>query len=217
MARKSAPWPVGWRKVGPASDGQAFYEIAIAGAGDDAPMAVEAAAIADGKPTFATTWLEGRSGKLRMKLSADPSHLSVNRIVSPVSDDEGGARRNLTPLARASRELGAMFGRIEAVRFGEPTLDECRALAAELTSIATESPFPPTIEAELADVFAKIGMSLAASKDAADAVAAKSWLERAVAAVPAVPERHFWAGPITTYGYPQAEAVAAAKRKLGGS
>jgi hypothetical protein len=110
-----------------------------------------------------------------------------------------------------------MFTRIEVVRFGEPTLDECRALAAELTSIATESPFPPTIEAELADVFAKIGMSLAASKDASEANAARGWLERAVAAVPAAPERHFWAGPTTTYGYPQTDAVAAAKRKLGGS
>lgn len=222
LALGKNPLAAGWRKVGNASDGAAFYELAVdqarALSSDGQPIAVEAAAISGDTIVFGTTWLDDQSGqgKVRVKLASAPSHVGVARIHAPASDDEGGAQRSLSPLAKASRALNPLFGQVETLRFGEPTLADARQLADALTALAATTPLPPVLESELADVFAKIGGQLAGSKEAADREAATAWLERAVAAAPAHPELHFWAGPITTYGYPQHEAVEAARRRLGG-
>lgn len=203
-----------WRKVGTSSKGDAFYEVQIEAqpAPPQEPIAVEAAVVCGDEVRFATTWLEGKNTAVRMQLAAAPSHVSASRILDAVAGDDGSARRQQTALARATVAIGPIFGKLETVRFGQPTADECRETLAALTAAEQAAPFPPALEAEFADVFAKIGATLNESKDAAERATAQTLLRRALAAVPAHPERHFWAGPQTTYGYPQQAAIDAARK-----
>ncbi len=206
-----------WRKVGPASGGGAFYEVSIASQPQRPaePIAVEAAVVVGDTVRFATTWLESETAAIRLQLDQAPSHVGTSRIHDAVAGDDGTAQRQLTPLARASRALGRVFPQIESVRLGQPDLEACRALLTELTAIERQTPFPPVLESELSDVFARIGIALLRSSDATEQVTARLLIERAATAVPAHPERHFWAGPSTTYGFPQQAAIDDARRALG--
>ncbi|MCA8963798.1 MAG: alpha/beta fold hydrolase [Planctomycetes bacterium] len=203
-----------WHKVTTSSTGTNFYEVKIAAQPEQPkePIAVEAAVISGDEVHFATTWLEGKDAAVRLQLGAAPTHIGVSRILDAVAADDGTARRQLTPLARATRAIDPIFPSIETVRFGQPTADECRKVLDQLIAAEHQAPFPPVIEAELADIFARIGMTLAESKDATERQTAQALLQRALAAVPEHPERHFWAGPRTTYGFPQQATIDAARR-----
>ncbi len=205
-----------WRKVSTTSTGKTFYEIAIEARPQQPrePIAVEAAVISGDDVHFATTWLEGKNAAVRLQLDAAPSHVSASRIHDAVAGDDGTARRQLTPLAQATRAINSIFPLLEAVRFGQPTADGCREALRALTEVQGQAPFPPLLEAELADIHARIGITLNESKDPAERQTAQALLRRAIAAVPQDPARHFWAGPRTTYGYPQQATIDAAKRLL---
>lgn len=203
-----------WRKVSTASSGKSFYEVKIAAVpqAPKEPIAVEAAVVSGGAVHFATTWMDGPSAAVRMQLEHTPSHVAASRIFDAVAADDGTARRQLTPLARTTRALQPLFEAIETVRFAQPDMEACRQLLDELRKVEVAAPFPPVIEAELADIFARIGIELSRSKDATEREAATLLMQRAIAAVPQHPERHFWAGLTTTYGYPQQTTIDEAKK-----
>lgn len=202
------------QKLRAASDGEAWYEIQVSTAGNShpEPWAVEACAVlADGTPRYTRAWIDGQSGKTRIKLPQDPAWVSASRVFDAVKDDEAVFRSESTHFARSGAAVAALWPRIDVVRNGKGSPTECRELAAALPDAAAKEAFHAALEAELADVFAQIGLALAA-----DPAAAKPWLERAVAAVPAHPERHFWPGPVATYGfsYDRLDVLDAAKKKL---
>ncbi|MFO1078207.1 MAG: alpha/beta hydrolase [Planctomycetota bacterium] len=207
------------QKVADASDGEGWYEIRVqaAGTAPAEPWAVEACAVlADGTPHYTRTWVEGNAGRTRIKLPRDPAFVSAGRVFAAVRDDDAVFRAETTPLSRSGAAVADLWPRIELVRNGKATLAEATELAAALAAATAEEPFHAALEAELADVFARLGLAFADAGDAAVQGRAKAWLERGLAARPAHPERHFWPGPVATYGfsYERLDVLDAAKRKL---
>lgn len=210
------PVPIGAtaHKVSDASDGEAWYEIRLATqrATTSEPWAVEACAILeDGSPRFARTWVDGAIGRVRIKLPSAPVQVSAIRVLEAVTDDEGVFVPRSTHRSRSGVAVAHLWPRIEELRNDQLSKSGCRDLAAQLRRAGESEAFHPALEAELADVFAKIGLRLAGSPASPAAIA---WLERAVAAVPKHPKRHFWPGPVPTYGFPREHAVNQAKRRL---
>lgn len=187
-------------KTGDASDGQAWYEVRLDAAGRSGagPLAVEACAVlADGAPRYVQTWVAGARGAVRVKLPAAPAHVTATRVTDAVADGESVFTRRGTHLSRSGAAVAPLWPRIEELRNDRMNASGARELADALEQAAAAEPFHPTLESELADVFAKIGLLL--DDDA--------WRRRAVAAVPEHPERHFWPGPVATYGFPQMATV----------
>jgi hypothetical protein len=110
--------------------------------------------------------------------------------------------------------LAPLWPRIQQLRNDALAPAEHEALRAALAAAETTAPFPPELEAELADVHSRLGQALLANDDPAMQSTGRALLQRAVAAVPARPELHVWLGPHATFGYPQQDAVDAAKRLL---
>jgi hypothetical protein len=118
-----------------------------------------------------------------------------------------------TSLARSAAAIEPLMPRIEALRNAALPPGDYRQLAADLAAAETE-PFHPRLAAELGDVWALLGKALASDADPELRALGTRLLQRAVEAVPEKPHLHVWPGASTTYGYPQEEEVAAARRLL---
>ncbi|HEX6812718.1 MAG TPA: alpha/beta hydrolase [Planctomycetota bacterium] len=204
-----------WSKASDASDGQAWYQIEVTTkTAAAAQQAVEATAVlGDGTLHFARVWLEGKRATVRIKLPGAPQVVAAVRVPDAVADAEAVFVRKPTQLQRSAAAIEPLWPRIEALRHGALARSEFRQLAADLAAAETE-PFHARAAAELADVWAILGKGLASDADAEQRALGTRLLERAVAAAPAKPQLHVWPGPSTTYGYPQEEEVATARRLL---
>jgi len=203
------------RKERNASDGEAWYEIKLelARGGDSEPWAVEACALLDdGSPRYARTWVEGDRGSVRIKLPSMPAHVTGMRVFETSEATEAAFAPKRSHLSRSGAAVADLWPRIEELRNDVISRADCRELARSLQAAAAVEPFHPSLQAELADVYARIGIELADDPDSREE--AIIWLERGIAAVPARPELHFWPGPVPTYGFPYEDAIATAKRRL---
>lgn len=203
-------------KTRDANDGQAWYELEVTAAQPGGErIAVEACALlADGSPHYARCWLEGSRATVRLKLPSAPRLATAARVFAARDDPALVFERIETPLSRAGEAIEPLLPRIEELRNGKLRATEVPALAADLAAAEAKQPFPPRLAAELADVFAVLGESLAAGTDAAERAEGTRLLQRAVASAPAEPRLHVWPGPTATYGYPQEDAVDRARRLL---
>lgn len=218
LAGKPPVFTTSAKKVDTARDGQAWYQIDVTplpAAGNK--TALEACAIlADGSAHFARAWLDADNPRPRLRLKLPSEPVATTAIVVPgaTEDAEAVFRHDATPLSRAGAAVDALWTRIESLRNDSLPAAEARQLWQDLTAAETKAAFPKELEAELADVFARLGKQLAASQDASERTTGQQLLQRAVAAMPAKPQLHLWPGPTATYGYPQEEAVEMAKRLL---
>ncbi|MCR9245189.1 MAG: alpha/beta fold hydrolase [bacterium] len=193
-------------KVQGASTGESWYEIR---AGAKTPpsttrWALEACAmLPDGTARFARTWTTG-DGRVRLRLPAAPVGVGVRHVEGAEADDDAAFTPGRTHLTRSWLAVAELWSRIEEVRNESASTNTVRDVAAGLRAASASEPFHPVLEAELADVFARLGLAL---ED-------EAWLRRAVAAVPERPDQHFWPGPVATYGYPQAAVVELARQRL---
>jgi fermentation-respiration switch protein FrsA (DUF1100 family) len=204
------------QRVDTARDGQQWWQIDVdlpRGTPRDPAPALEACAVlADGSVHFARGF--AGEGKLRVKVPSPPIATAAVVVPNAVRDPQGGVLRVPGAAARASRALDASWPRIEQLRNDALPAAERQQLARAIEAAEQTAPFPPELEAELADVFAKVGRQLAASDDPAEQARGQQLLQRAVAAAPKRPELHVWLGPYATFGYPQQEAVDDARRAL---
>jgi hypothetical protein len=206
-------------KADTARDGQIWWQVDVTPPATFAnwgnlPAVEVNAVLADGSVHFARTLAEGRRIRARLKLPSEPVATSAVGVPGAVADATETWRREATPLMRSGAAIDASWSRIEALRNDALPPADRVALRKELETAEAAAPFPPALEAELADVFAKLGKDLAASSDANERAAGQALLQRAVAARPKQPDLHVWPGPTATYGYPQDEAVEMAKRLL---
>ncbi|MCA8948888.1 MAG: alpha/beta hydrolase [Planctomycetes bacterium] len=208
FAGRPVPPPPTANRVGDASDGEAWYSIEVADVNsNDEPELVEACAVlADGSVRYAGTRLQGGRGSVRIKLPATPTQVGA-RCVPASEPASGWPDRTGTRLSRSGATIAPLWPRIEIARNDRASTEDLRELATALEQAAATEPFDPRLEAELADVFARIGLALDDRR----------WLERAVAAVPEHQQLHFWPGPVATYGYPQLEMVERARVALDGA
>ena len=207
------------RKVDTTRDGQAYWEIEVKTGGTllqySEPRAIEVCAVlADGSSHFGRTWLTGHDAKVRLKLAAEPVCTSAVVVPGAIADAEQIFVREPSPLARAGANVDALWTRIETLRNDALAPADMRQLQTDLAAAEAKMPFPVELQAELGDVFAKLGKQLAASQDATERAAGQQLLQRAIAVMPQHPERHIWPGPTATYGYPQETAIAEARRLL---
>ncbi len=205
------------RPLGTSLAGSGTYEIALGRRTDVAkePWAVQVCALdANAAPTWAKTWLEGAIGTVRLDLANEPGAISAMRIGDAERTPTGAFARSGTPLSRGGRWYEEHLSTFDRARTERLELAEVRRIAAILHEREQIEALPPLLEAELADAFASIGCALSQSADAEDRAVGGTWLERAIAAVPAHPERHYWPGRRVTAGFPQASAVAAAREVL---
>src|SRR5262249_29392546 len=100
------------------------------------------------------------------------------------------------------------------LRNGDPDATAAAALAKVIGEREQQEPFPPVLEAQLADVYYQLGRVLAAEKAPEPHQQGIAWLRRAVAAEPAHKEQHFWPGRPPCWGFPHEESVAAARALL---
>jgi hypothetical protein len=178
-------------------------------------LAIEACAVlADGSAHFARTWSDQATARVRTKLPAPPVCTTAVVVPGAVDDAEAVFRREPTALTRSGASVAALWGRIEDLRNETLAGTAIRALHADLVAAEAKVPFHPLLEAELADVFARIGKELAASQDPAERATGTKLLQRAVAAMPKDPRLHVWPGPTPTYGYPYEDTIEMAKRLL---
>lgn len=208
---------VSWRRLDTTPTGAGVYEIGLArrGAADAGPWAVELCALdADGKPNYAHTWLDAATGAVRMELPAEPGAVSAMRVGDAERTASGAFARSGTALSRAGRWYDEHFAAFDRLAREQVAVDEIKRLAATIREREQIEPLPRLLEEELAATFASIGTVLATSGDAEDRAAARIWLQRAIAATPEHPERHYWPGRHYTAGFPQAGAVAAAREQL---
>ncbi len=205
-----------WSKTSDASDGQAWYQVEVTTRHPAAePQAVEACAVlADGVPHFARLWLDGARGTVRIKLPGPPQVVSAVRVYEAIADAETVFRRQPTHLTRSAMAIEPLLPRIEALRNGVMVAADMPLLATDLAAAEAKDPFHPRLAAELGDVWARLGQTLVASNDAAQRSVGTRLLQRAVASAPVEPRLHLWPGATVTYGYPQEEAVATARRLL---
>jgi fermentation-respiration switch protein FrsA (DUF1100 family) len=206
-------------KADNARDGQTWWQIDITPPATFAnwsnlPAIEVSAVLADGSVHFARTLAEGRRIRARMKLPSEPLATSAVAVPNATADATETWKRAPTPLARSGAAVDASWSRIEALRNDALPPADRALLRKELETAEATTSFPPALEAELADVFAKLGQDLAASSDANERAAGRALLQRAVAARPKAPHLHVWPGPTATYGFPQAEAVETAERLL---
>lgn len=206
------------KKVDTARDGQAWYQIDVSPlpAGGNR-LALEACAVlADGSAHFARTWVDADNPRprLRLKLPSEPVVTTAMLVPGAIADAEVVFRRETTPLSRAGAAVDGLWTQIEALRNDTLPPAEQRQLLTDLVAAEAKGPFPRELQAELADVFARLGKQLSSSQDAADRAKGQQLLQRAIAAAPGKPHLHVWPGPTATYGYPQEEAVEMARQLL---
>jgi hypothetical protein len=202
--------------AGPASGGLQWHEIRLeASKADPKPHAVEAfAVLADGTPHFARAWLENGKGRVRLQLPSPPAAVGAVAYTEAAADPEQVFLRPSTPLSRSALAVEPLWPRLDELRNGTMPPSGQVQLAADLRTAEVAEPFHPRLAAELADVFAILGRTLQQSAEPAQRDEGARLLQRAIAAVPAQPTLHFWPGIATTYGFPQEQAVAEAKRLL---
>ncbi|MBL9077877.1 MAG: alpha/beta fold hydrolase [Planctomycetes bacterium] len=192
-------------------DGRSWYEVQVSGAATDTPVAIEAGVmLVDGTMQFARGWLEHGRARVRLKLPSAPLAVGAADVAAATPDPEQVWRETRTPLAEAAAAIEPLWPRIDELRNGALGRTEMVALADRLGT----APWPAQLEAELADVFAELGRGLVAADDAALRQRGAALLQRAVAAMPAQPLLHWWAGATTTWGFPQEAAVQNAKLLL---
>jgi pimeloyl-ACP methyl ester carboxylesterase len=204
------------RKTADARSGGAFWEVTVTAPRPVAERtAVEVCAVlADGSARYTNVWLEGQSARVRLELPSAPMHTAAGIVPGAVVDPVAEWHRPRNSRQLAATALDASWTRIERLRQGTLEATETRTLLGDLQAAAAKAPFPADLEAELADVYARLGKDLAASADAAERSTGQQLLQRAVAAMPGKPHLHVWPGPIATYGYPQESDVEMAKKLL---
>jgi hypothetical protein len=218
-------WPeqvaVTWRQQQADGKGGGKYEVALdrrGATGGAEPWAVQVCALdLEAKPTFQNAWLAGAHQTVPMTLPAEPGVVGAMRLAAVERTEAGSFQRALTPLSRAGRwyeERRDLFAALRVPPPALPALPDVKAAAAAIRERGDLEPLPAQLEAELADVFSIIGRVLAGSSDAEDRARGITWLQRAVSAEPAHPERHFWPGQPRTTGFQHAAAVAAARARL---
>lgn len=207
------------------ADGRGRYQFEVTAHGgkpdQEHPWAVQIAALdKDGAPTWAKVWLEGERARVTVELPAAPGVVSAVRVHDAARGDAATFERTGTVLERAARwhrEHSESFVRL----FDEPPDPAvARAAATAIRERETIEPFPEQLEAELATVYVGIGRALSRTSDAEDRAAAIVWLQRGIKALPAKPERHWWAAPRAQFGFRGEDAIADARallKKLTGS
>lgn len=204
-------------KAAASSDGQAWYEASIVCAAAGRHPIEVGVALANGTTAFARTWSEDGRARVRMKLAAAPVAAGAILVAGKVADDPDGVEPFVpvpTELTRSAAAIEPLRLRIEALRNAGLPAAETVKLADDLKAAETKAPFDPRASAELADVFALLGKALRQRPEEARRRQGEELLQRAVASVPANPDRHVWPGASTTYGFPQHDAVEAARRQL---
>ena len=215
LAGDANPLRSEWRSGGERRDGKQDLAIEVSGPATAERVAVEVAAVLpDGSCTFARTWLEQGRARTRLTVAATPLLVGATVVPGAVADDTTFWRREPTALARAAAAVDPLWDRIGALREGALPPADLLPLADALAAAEASAAFPPQLDAELADVWSLLGQQLRSNADPALAARGRALLQRAVAAAPARPELHDWPGPIATYGYPQQDAVDAARRLL---
>jgi hypothetical protein len=208
---------VEWRQVATAGDTGAVYELTLTRDGGDPamPWAVRVAAVdAAAKSRFQDIWLEGSSATARMTLPGPPGAAGAMRIHDVLGTEDGGFMPQTTRLTRSGLIYEELSPDLEIARNKEIGPAEALRIANRIVDAGQREAFDPRLEAQLADVFAALGRALVASTDAADRARGITWLKRAIAAAPAQPDLHWWGSPPGTFGFPHADAVAAARRLL---
>lgn len=204
-------------KVASTAGGADWFEVQLTAAPADhgEPWAVETCVVgADGALSFHRCWVEGGKGSFRVRLAQPPRLVAAARVHEVVGDDEQGFQRKPSALARSAAAAAPLWPRIDALRHGTLPAAEYEALAADLATAEAAEPFHPALAAELADVWALVGTEWSRSGDPAKAARGVALLQRAVASAPSKPQLHVWPGASTTYGYPQAATIDAAKALL---
>ncbi len=204
-------------KAAASADGQSWYEANVVCAATGRHPIEIGVALGNGTTAFAHTWSEDGRARVRMKLAAAPAAAGAILVARKVVDDPDGVEPFVpvpTDLTRSTAAIEPLRLRIEALRNGALPAGEMVKLADDLKAAETKAPFDPRASAELADVFALLGKALRQRPEEARRREGEALLQRAVASVPANPERHVWPGASTTYGFPQHDAVEVARRQL---
>jgi pimeloyl-ACP methyl ester carboxylesterase len=205
------------QKVANTTDGATWYEVQLTAVPSDhqEPWAVETCVLAaDGALSFHRCWVEGGKGSFRVRLPQPPRLVAAARVYEVLGDDEQGFQRKPSALARSVAAVAPLWPRLDALRNGTLPAAERPALATDLAAAETAEPFHPALAAELADVWVLFGTEWSRSSDPEIAARGVALLQRAVASAPKKPNLHVWPGASTTYGYPQATAIDAAKALL---
>jgi pimeloyl-ACP methyl ester carboxylesterase len=213
------------RAVDADAAGKGKHQIELEAKGNkptaDAPWAIEVAAFdADGSASWSKVWLEGDKARVTLQLPSAPAAIAAMRVGDAERGEAATFARKGTPLSRAGMWLESK--RDEFLRLDDepPSPDVARNAATAIREREAMEPFPPLVDAELATVYAGIGRALARTGNAEDRAAAIVWLQRAIAAAPQKPERHWWPGKNAHYGFQGDNAVADARallKKLTGS
>jgi hypothetical protein len=208
------------RKGPPATGGGTWWEVDVKPEGltqKDGRWAVQIGAIdAKAVARYENAWIDSTAHKVRVRMPDEPQMISAMRLVSVRDDEEDGFHRVRSPLTEAGRWMEAHAEQIDLIREGRPELHDIKRMAQVLAEYEESAPLPPLANAELADVFANMGIALLRSKDATDRAHGSAWLKRAVHSVPEQPNVHYWPGRPRTVGFPQRAAVQRARRALAG-
>lgn len=181
----------------------------------EAPWAVEVAAFdADATPTWGAVWLEGERARITLDLPSTPGAIAATRVGDAVRGEAATFTRQGTALSRAGTWFESKAAEFLRLEDEPPSPEVARAAAKAIREREAIEPFPQMVEAELAKVYAGIGRALARAGNAEDRAAAIVWLQRAIAAAPQNPERHWWPGRSPHFGFDGQNAVADARSLL---
>jgi pimeloyl-ACP methyl ester carboxylesterase len=209
LAAPASPWhaEVTWQ---PRADGRAEFVVrpGVPEWGNRTALQLSAV-LADGSALCVHAW---SNAPVLATLASEPIAIGAVVATDVVDDDAVNWRRPTTPLQRAAAAVDPLWDRIEAMRLNQLDAAGEMALADALAAAEAKEPFPPLLQAELADVFAGLGAML--FEQPQHEARGRALLQRAIAACPTQPDRHRWPGPIATYGYPQREAVELARDLL---
>ncbi len=181
----------------------------------EAPWAIEIAAFdADATPTWGAVWMEGARARITLELPSEPGAIAATRVGDAVRGEAATFTRQGTALSRAGGWVESKAADFLRLEDEPPSAEVAHAAAKSIRDREAIEPFPPLVETELARVYGLIGRALARAGNAEDRAAALVWLQRAIAAAPQKPERHWWPGRSPHYGFNGQDAVADARALL---
>ena len=206
-----------WRPIDDSAQGRWQLDLTAFGGTpqQQEPWALQLAAIAqDGQITWSRTQLDAPRKVLQLELPSAPVAVSATRLLDVEFRTDGSFDRLQTPLARGGAWYEARKPDFDRILRGQASVAQARAAAAAIREREQQERTPPLLDAQMAGVYAQIGLRLATAKDAEDRAAAIVWLRRAHAAAPKDPAGHYWPGRTLQAGFADAAVVAEARALL---
>lgn len=186
-------------------------EIAV-----DKPLPVQVCVVDErGEASFFARWMLSPQETWHLPFVGQPTAVTAWRYRHVDGLPSSGEwTRRPGPLAQAERTRNLLASAAGIVTGSREPVRDARGFVETLATLQARAPFPALLEPELVPSLLVAGRALASSPMAVDRAAARTLLQRCVAASPPKPQLHYWPAVPYVAGFRYAAEVEEAQRLL---